>query len=321
LEFHGFGPKIGGLLYRVFIGLGFVFFSDQDDIPIPVDIHDTRIAFLTKVIWSEVDPLSLTLQNYSPFVKFAQETWRLACQKASLDWLEIDRALWILGSKGCATERHHDCCFKRYCIKGSEMKRGLLVAFEGLDNAGKSTLIERLSRKFNAEQTPSVMTRELTTPVGRLAIKYVKKNAPPKMKALLFAADRLERQLNNVEPALSSGKIVFADRWFFSALAYRLAESETAKHKDMERYVRSVNKYNLNPNITFFIDITPAESIKRGTPINKNNYTASFLRKVRACYLQLFSNSKAVVLDGKLSLDELEREAYATIKSMLRNHK
>lgn len=118
LGFHGFGPKIGGLLYRVFIGLGFAHFSDQDAVAIPVDIHDTRIAFLTRIIWSDVDPQGLTSENYAPFVKLAQDTWRSGCRKASLNWLEIDRALWILGSKGCAAHRHDDCCLKQYCIKG-----------------------------------------------------------------------------------------------------------------------------------------------------------------------------------------------------------
>jgi dTMP kinase len=201
------------------------------------------------------------------------------------------------------------------------MKQGLLVAFEGLDNSGKSTLIQRLARRFNSELIPSTMTRELTTSVGKLAIKYIKRGASPKMKALLFAADRLERQLKDVEPALSAGKIVFADRWFFSALAYRLAETDGQGQKEMENYVKGVNRYNLKPNLTFFIDITPAESIKRGRPIGKNNYTSSFLQKVRTSYLHIFSDSKTIILDGKLSLHELEDNICKLIKSKLSSPK
>ncbi|KKL58049.1 hypothetical protein LCGC14_2229250 [marine sediment metagenome] len=35
-----------------------------------------------------------------------------------INWLQIDRALWILGSKGCANKRHFDCPIKDDCLKG-----------------------------------------------------------------------------------------------------------------------------------------------------------------------------------------------------------
>jgi hypothetical protein len=114
-SFQGFGPKIGGLLLRVFVGTGMANIDEIGEVDFPTDIHDTRIAALTRI--ADI-PTDITELNYSPYVRTAQNVWRSACREAGADWLEVDRALWILGSKGCVSGRHHDCPLRAYCIKG-----------------------------------------------------------------------------------------------------------------------------------------------------------------------------------------------------------
>jgi len=118
-SFLGFGPKTGGLLFRVFVGLGFYVPPDSASVPFPTDIHDTRIAALTGL--ADI-PVDITESTYSPYVKIAEEVWRRGSVEASVNWFQLDRALWILGSKGCATERHFDCPIRAYCQIG----KGLL---------------------------------------------------------------------------------------------------------------------------------------------------------------------------------------------------
>ncbi len=113
----GFGPKTGGLLFRVFVGLGIYRPSSTDEIPFPTDIHDTRIAALTGIASI---PTNVTEADYMPYVKLAERVWREACKMESIDWLQVDRALWILGSKGCARERHSDCPIRQYCNLGKD---------------------------------------------------------------------------------------------------------------------------------------------------------------------------------------------------------
>ena len=114
-SFYGFGPKISGLLVRVFVGTGIANVDKIEEIDFPPDIHDTRIAALTKI--ADI-PEEITENNYSPFVKIAQNTWKEACKDKRINWLQVDRALWILGSKGCTSNRHYDCPLKKYCVKG-----------------------------------------------------------------------------------------------------------------------------------------------------------------------------------------------------------
>lgn len=118
-EFHGFGSKISGLLFRVFVGIGLATPDKVDEVGFPTDIHDTRIAALTKIV--DI-PEDITEANYSPFVKIAQTAWQQACRDEKINWLQLDRALWILGSKGCVNERHHDCPIKGYCLKGVQIE-------------------------------------------------------------------------------------------------------------------------------------------------------------------------------------------------------
>jgi hypothetical protein len=115
--FHGFGPKTGGLLFRVFVGTGIAAPRNLDDVDFPTDIHDTRIAALTGV--ADI-PVDVTEATYAPYVKLAEAAWKRACHNEKANWLQVDRALWILGSKGCAVERHHDCPIRKYCVRGND---------------------------------------------------------------------------------------------------------------------------------------------------------------------------------------------------------
>ena len=114
---YGFGPKTGGLLFRVFVGLRFASPRQIEEVDFPTDIHDTRIAALTG---AANIPTNLTEANYMPYVKLAETAWRNACRYEHLNWLQVDRALWILGSKGCASSRHYDCPLRSYCQLGME---------------------------------------------------------------------------------------------------------------------------------------------------------------------------------------------------------
>jgi hypothetical protein len=49
-EFRSYGPKIGGMLLRAVVGLGFANVTGVEEVLVPVDIHDSRISFLTGIL-------------------------------------------------------------------------------------------------------------------------------------------------------------------------------------------------------------------------------------------------------------------------------
>ena len=115
-SFRGFGPKIGGLLLRTFLGCKFAKLDHVEDVLVPVDVHDSRIAFYTGAVIT-VDGDS-HVEDYHEYAQQIQHLWSDACNSAGLDWLQVDRALWLLGSRGCVSLRCAECSLADICWKG-----------------------------------------------------------------------------------------------------------------------------------------------------------------------------------------------------------
>ncbi len=93
-EFRGMGPKIGNLFFRAMTSHFKLEFPDIDDILQPVDVHDIRIArFLGFSSVPENNPTETDIDSI-------KKLWQEACQKAKVDWISFDQALWLLGSEG-----------------------------------------------------------------------------------------------------------------------------------------------------------------------------------------------------------------------------
>lgn len=119
MTFRGYGPKIGGMLLRAIIGLGFAKVKGVEKVLVPVDIHDSRIAFLTGILEIEgKDPLEI---DYYAHIHKVQRILRDACNHAGIQWLDVDRALWIIGSRGCVRKRCYLCPLKDICVVGKTL--------------------------------------------------------------------------------------------------------------------------------------------------------------------------------------------------------
>ena len=53
----------------------------------------------------------------------------------------------------------------------------MLVVFEGLDNCGKTTIVERLKKYYDQQGIPAEFTREFETDVGKLIKKNVSRKS------------------------------------------------------------------------------------------------------------------------------------------------
>lgn len=116
MAFRGYGPKIGGMLLRAIVGLGFVEVRGVEKVLVPVDIHDSRIAFLTGILGAE----DVSKIDYYAHAREVQRILRDACNSVGIQWLDVDRALWIIGSRGCVNKRCHLCPLKDMCAVGKK---------------------------------------------------------------------------------------------------------------------------------------------------------------------------------------------------------
>ena len=120
-SFRSYGPKTSGLLLRVIIGIGFNReLMNIENVPLPVDIHDSRIAFNCDIYHPEnIDNLQKIYSNTSHIQKI-EKLWRYSAKEIGVRWEDLDRALWLLGSKGCVNKECMICPINKICIVGKE---------------------------------------------------------------------------------------------------------------------------------------------------------------------------------------------------------
>lgn len=103
---------------------------------------------------------------------------------------------------------------------------GRLIAFEGVEGAGKSTQAARLADHLRDRGFEVVRTREPGgTPVAE-AVRAVLLDSElgamdDRAEALLYAAARAEHVAKVIAPALDRGAVVITDRYLDSSLAYQ----------------------------------------------------------------------------------------------------
>ncbi len=144
-------------------------------------------------------------------------------------------------------------------------KRGKFIVFEGLDGSGKTTQMKMLTKFLESKGKPCFSTHEPTdSPFGGLLKSCLTGRVDTDEKAIaaLFAADRLDHILNNVngiKKKLDEGVNVFCDRYYFSSFAYNGEFVPFEWVVELNRPAREI----LRPDLTVFIDLPSEESMKR----------------------------------------------------------
>lgn len=161
---------------------------------------------------------------------------------------------------------------------------GLLIAIEGIDGAGKSTLSRGLADCL-AELGAAVATsKEPTTGVWGMQLRA--SAATGRLSAAeevdLLLKDRRQHVDELIVPALERGEIVILDRYFPSMVAY-----QGAAGVPVDELVQA-NAFAPKPDLLLLLDLEPEEGLARirargdkpnhfETPDNLNRCRAIFL--------------------------------------------
>ncbi len=184
------------------------------------------------------------------------------------------------------------------------LKRGILIAIEGIDGAGSSTQTRMLVGSLLARGYPAVATKE-PNPDGHVeaAIRALlrEEGALPVLDALLFAADRVEHVERFIRPWLREGKVVVTDRYLESTLAYQAAQGLDP------RWILSMNRGAIRPDLTFILDVDPALSLPRKNLEPDRFEQVEFLKKVRANFARRAKRMGYPVLDTSRPREEVHR--------------
>lgn len=188
----------------------------------------------------------------------------------------------------------------------------MIIVLEGLDNCGKTTLSSMIVEYFKRKGIEMETSKEFNTEVGKLIKQLsIENKLDPYLKAYLFAADRQMRMKNYTNEELQQKVLIF-DRYYYSAMAYRIAEG---LDKD---WVKTINNIFPKPSIGFYIDITASESIRRNTPTKFNIlYKEEFLNNVRNAYLSFIGEESLIYVDGMQSIECIFEYIVFQIESLL----
>ena len=185
----------------------------------------------------------------------------------------------------------------------------MLVIFEGLDNCGKTTLVQMIKDYYLENEIEAEISKEFETNIGKELKKMAKEGTlDPILKAYLFATDRYIR-MKNLNQYDIENKIMLFDRYVPSAIAYRMSEGVD------KNFITNINSIFPKADIGFFIDITPDESIKRNSNTKFNiRYTEEQLRKVRESYLSILGENNLIYINGMQPLENIFGEILEVIE-------
>ena len=202
-------------------------------------------------------------------------------------------------------------------------QKGNFIAFEGIDGSGKSTQIGLLAERLKKEGVCCYTTMEPTNaPVGSLVRQVMTGRIRMDNKAIaaLFAADRLDHLLNEVDGIASKieeGTTVLTDRYYFSSYAYHSVDVP------MEWVIRENEQSALilRPTVNLFIDVDPDTALER---IARNRFHQELFEKksrlveVRENYKKAFDllagEEKYTVIDGNQSREAIADNIWEAVR-------
>lgn len=205
-------------------------------------------------------------------------------------------------------------------MTGKTIPGGLLVAIEGIDGAGKSTLAARLRAGLEQAGVAVLVSKEPTAgPWGmRLRESAATGRLGPIDEVKFLLRDRLQHVAEVIRPALERGEIVILDRYYPSMVAY-----QGALGYPIDRLL-DTNKFAPAPDLLLVLDVDPRTGLERirarGDAPNHFE-TLATLQRSRDIFLALDVPNKAVI-DAAHPEDQVLSEAqlklYLTIAEKIR---
>ena len=199
-----------------------------------------------------------------------------------------------------------------------KQSRGFLIAFEGIDGAGKTTQAHLLGKKLIEEGFDAVVLKEPTMGEWGRKIALMSKNGrtlSAEEEFKYFYEDRRQDVEENIEPALKKGKIVVMDRYYYSNMAY-----QGAKGLDPE-YIEKMNlQIAPKPNLVLILDIDATTAKERIVNVRKDqpNHFEQRLSPVRDIFRKIAKPRREIkIINGNRSVEDIHSLVFSLVLPMV----
>lgn len=170
------------------------------------------------------------------------------------------------------------------------LRKGVLIVFEGVDGAGKSTQAQLLQERLAQAGFDVLRSKEPTDSEWgqklRELIRHGRGSVTPREELGWFLEDRQHHVAHTIKPALESKKIVILDRYYFSTMAYQGCLGLNPQEIEREN-----QRFAPQPDLLFLIEIPPQIGLYR-IALHRADKADSFereeyLREVGRVFAQL----------------------------------
>jgi dTMP kinase len=205
------------------------------------------------------------------------------------------------------------------------LQKGILIAIEGIDGSGKSSLAKNLYQELLNQKYPVLLTKEPgATPFGqhlRALVQEKKVAICPKAEFLLFATDRAQHFHEVIIPHLAAHKIIISDRMADSSLVYQ----GYGRGLDIPM-INTINSWVMNgitPDLTVYVKVLPDVASQR---IMKRNAELTSFEKEKKDFIQtlvdgfdaLYKDRKdVIIIDGNQTFQDVATQATNAVISWI----
>ena len=206
------------------------------------------------------------------------------------------------------------------------MKKGFFIRLEGIEGAGKSTMVSFIEDFLTKGGHDVVKTREPGgTAIGEQVREILLNKNNDKLtddtELLLIFAARAQHLSEIILPNLTSNKIVLCDRFIDASYAYQGAGRgiEQSKINLLENWVMP----DIKPDLTFLLDLDPKIALERTNKRSDADRFESedihFFEKIRQYYLERAENEpeRFRVINSELSLEDVQEQIKNILKDMV----
>ena len=203
--------------------------------------------------------------------------------------------------------------------------KGKFIVIEGIDGCGKTTQIDELSKWLPKsgllkKGSKLITTREpggsqLGKKLRSLILDNNENNKPSSLaELLLYSADRAEHVSKIIAPALKNDDWVISDRFADSTLAYQ----GYGRNINLEiiKNIESIVCQGEYPDLTFFLEISPEESIlrrKNEIPDRIESEGIKFLEKVNKGFKLIAKEKNWEVISATQNIQNISNQIKETV--------
>ncbi|MBT1449558.1 dTMP kinase [Glaciecola sp. XM2] len=201
------------------------------------------------------------------------------------------------------------------------------IVVEGLEGAGKSSVIARLMSVLKEHQFDVINTREPGgTPMAEAIRDCVKQDwdesVTQETELLLMYAARSQLVENIIKPALKSGTWVIGDRHDLSSVAYQGGGRGVSL--DTLKSLRQMTLGDFAPHFTLYLDIEPSVGLARargrGELDRIEQAGLAFFERARQTYQeQVASMPNAVTVDASQAMQKVQDDAANALNTYIKH--